>query len=66
MKLAPSTECEKCKKQIGMTDYLVAYDGISSKLVAFHTWCDPRDPDLQRHHNITLTGLKLGVTVKEF
>lgn len=54
MRIAPQTECEGCKKQIGMGDYLLATDGITQKIVAFHIKCDPRDPDLQRHYKIEL------------
>lgn len=66
MRTTPDTECKKCGRQVGPTDYLLAMDGITNKIVAFHTWCNPNDPDLQRHHNVTLKPALLGFKPKEF
>ena len=64
MRIAPTTECEGCGKQIGLGDYVLCQDGIKNKIVAFHKLCNPADPNLQRHHNVTLAPAKLGITVK--
>lgn len=60
----PAAECEKCGQQVGTEPYLLATDGISGKMVTFHKRCDPRDPDLQRIHKITLAPVRLGVELK--
>ena len=59
MRIAPQTECEGCKQQIGNADYLLATDGVTKKIVAFHINCDPRDPDLQRHFKVRLEPVPL-------
>lgn len=56
-RLPPNTECEGCGDQIGTAPYLICYDGIKAKSVAFHKRCDPTDPDLQRRHVVTLAPL---------
>jgi hypothetical protein len=63
MKIAPQTECEACKGQIGEGDFLLATDGISGKVVAFHQRCNPADPDLQRHHSVSLSPAVFAATL---
>lgn len=60
-----ATDCEGCGEQIGNEPFLLATDGVSGKLVAFHKKCDPRDQDLQRHHKVTLAPGRLGFTPKD-
>jgi len=60
----PAAECEACGGQVGTEHYIIATDGISGKLVTFHKRCDPRDPDLQRTHRITLAPVDLGLSLK--
>lgn len=57
--------CEGCGQQIGYEDFLLAMDGIKMKNVIFHSRCNPNDPDLQRHHKITLTPPVFGFNPKE-
>lgn len=66
MQIAPQTECEGCKGQIGKEDFLLATDGINGKVVAFHRRCNPADPDLQRHHSVSLTPAQFATTLVGF
>jgi len=63
LKIAQSTDCEGCGQRIGNEDFLLATDGISGKVVAFHKRCNPADPDLQRHYSVSLTPAQFATTL---
>lgn len=57
-------DCKGCGRQIGTAPFLLATDGINGRQVAFHAvTCDPRDPDLQRHHKLELDPAKFGLVL---
>lgn len=57
-------DCEKCKAEIGNENYVICWDGISSKQVTFHKRCMPQDADTQKNHHIGLNPAQFGLTLK--
>jgi hypothetical protein len=50
----PGQICEKCEREIGKEPYVLIQDKITRGLHKFHQRCAPRDPDVRRHHGVTL------------
>jgi len=61
---AKTSACQGCGHVIGDEHFVICSDGINGKVVTFHKRCQPQDPDLQRHHGITLAPVKLGLNLK--
>lgn len=58
----PGQICRECKNEIGREEYVLICDKISKHLHKFHARCQPKDPDLQRHHGATLLPGIVGYT----
>ena len=58
-------DCEACSAQIGMDDFVVCMDGITSKEVVFHKRCVPQMSDVQKHYGTHLNPGRLGLTLKD-
>lgn len=57
----PGKLCKGCQREIGREEYVVITDKITRGLHTFHTRCQPKDPDLQRHHGAFLLPGRIGI-----
>ncbi len=54
-------DCEKCGKEIGTENYVIAQDGITNRMVTFHKRCEPPMSDVRRHFGVTLAPARIGI-----
>lgn len=58
----PGKLCKKCEKELGLEPYVLITDKITRGLHTFHARCQPKDPDVRRHHGMVcepgLIGMK--------
>ena len=59
-------DCEKCGREIGTENYVIAEDGITHRMVTFHKRCQPAMSDVRQHYGVTLAPIRLGYTPKDF
>ena len=60
-----SQDCNACGHQIGMDDFVVCMDGITSRTVTFHHRCVPQMTDVQKHYGTHLNPGHLGLVPKD-